>query len=186
MTEEKHYKELYDLSHLTSRVVRTMTLDLRAGKQKHNVRLEFRFSCHCYSRKPKAGETIPTHLFIPEGPRSNPRDRIFCEKRYLLSLDLLTLIDDLILNNKEVDRSRNHNIFSTHLVMFNEDGTSTEIEYYIFMDVNKKQDPSQPPKLEIFIESAYPQDDNVPNPASHGRPLKLSVVLGNVWENRKP
>jgi|GEM_PF-2084305 len=182
---EAHYKEMYDLSHL-EKLVRTMTLDLRGvNRQKHNVRLEFRFSNHCYSKRPKEGEVIPAHLLVIDGSKQNPRNRIFNEQRYLLSLDLIQKLDDLITNNREVDRSRNHNVFSTHLIQVNQDGTATEVPYYIFMDVSKKQEPQQPAKLDIFIESAYPHDENVPGPAATGRPIKLSVVLGSVWENRK-
>lgn len=48
-----------DISRLKD-MVRIMTLDLPQGNtKKKNARLEFRFSCHCYPRRPKDGEAIP-------------------------------------------------------------------------------------------------------------------------------
>jgi hypothetical protein len=50
------------------------------------------------------------------------------------------------------------------------------------MLAKKRQDPNQPHKLSIFIESAYQADSQFPAPVGKGKPMQLSVVLGEVWE----
>lgn len=175
--------QLVDISHLRE-ITRTMTLDLSRGLKKQNARLEFRFSCHCYSRGPKAGETIPQGMLIPDGPRDAPRNRIFCQIRYDLSQQLVQKIDHLIETNGLVEKSRHLNFFSTHLLTQGADGNLKQQPYYVFMLAKKKQDPNQPPKLSVFVESAYPGDTLIPAPASKGTPIQLSVVLGEVWEKK--
>ncbi len=170
----------YDLSHLAP-FTRTMDLDLRGGLVKKGARLSFRFSQHCYSRGPSVGEAIPAGRRIPEGPADNPRDRIFCEQRYEYSLQLVQHIDALIQNNGLVQRSRHLNFFATTLVLADESGESVSVPYYIFLKAKKKQDPNQPARLDIFVESAYTDDPNIPGPFGKGAPIRLSVLLGQIW-----
>lgn len=172
--------QLIDISHLRD-IQRRMTLDLRGGKQKKNAFLEFRFSCHCYSRRPKEGEAIPPKMLVPDGSVHKPRNRIFCPDRYDLSLQLVQRIDHLIETNGDVEKSRHLNFFATHLLVSGEGGNVETVPYYIFMMPKKKQDPNQPPKLDIFVESAYPGDSQIPAPISKGKPAPLSQVLGEVW-----
>jgi len=173
--------QFVDISHLKD-ITRTMTLDIsRGNKQKKDARLEFRFSCHCYSRGPKEGEAIPPGLRIPDGSFKMPRDRIFCHVRYNLSLLLVRHIDQLIEENGLVHKSRHLNFFATQLVTSDEHGVMQEIPYYVFMMAKKKKDPNQPPKLDIYIESAYPDDPSVPAPVPKGGAMRLSFVLGEVW-----
>lgn len=175
--------QLVDISHLQE-ITRTMTLDISRGNtQKKNARLEFRFSCHCYSRGPKEGEHIPPELLVPDGSAEMPRDRIFCQIRYNLSLQLVQHIDRLIEENGIVQKSRHLNFFATQLLTPDEHGVMQEMPYYVFMKAKKKQDPNQPKKLDIFIESAYPDDPSVPAPVPKGGPMRLSFVLGEVWAN---
>lgn len=175
--------ESIDISHLRP-ITRKMTLDLRGGMQKKDARLEFRFSCHCYSRGPKEDEeAIPEGMLVPDGSMEQPRDRIFCPNRYELSLQLVEKIDALIASNGNVEKSRHLNFFATSLVVQDEGGDTQDVPYYVFMKAKKKQDPNQPPKLDIFVESAYPGDTNIPAPVAKGNPMPLSEVLGEVWVN---
>lgn len=171
---------LVSISHLKP-IVRTMTLDLRGGYQKKNARLEFRFSCHCYSRRPANGVAIPADLLVRDGSKHEPRDRIFCQMRYNQSITLVQHIDDLINTNGLVQRSRHLNFFSTHVVTVDAHGVNTTTPYYIFMDATKKQDTGHPPKLDIFVESAYLEDPNIPSPSGIGAAMHLSELLGRVW-----
>ena len=160
-----------------------MTLDLRGGLQKKNARLEFRFSCHCYSRRPKEGEAIPLGMRVTDGSAHSPRNRIFCQNRYDLSLQLVNKIDNLIATNGAVERSRHLNFFAIFLPTIGENGEVEQVAYYVFMHAKKKQDPNQPPKLDIYVESAYPDDPLIPAPIGKGREASLSVMLGEVWVN---
>lgn len=170
-----------DISHLRE-ISRTMTLDLRGGMQKKNARLEFRFSCHCYSRGPKEGESIPPGMLVADGSAHKPRNRIFCQNRYDLSLQLVQKIENLIQTNGLVEKSRHLNFFATYLAAPGEGGELEQLPYYVFMKAGKKQDPNQPPKLDIFVESAYPGDPLIPAPDRMGEAVSLSVMLGKVWE----
>lgn len=172
--------QIYDLSHLAP-YTRTMDLDLRGGLVKKGARLSFRFSQHCYSRGPSVGEAIPAGWCVPEGPADKPRDRIFCVQRYGHSLQLVQHLDTLIQTNGQVQRSRHLNFFATTLVVTGANGQPVSVPYYIFLMAKKKQDPSQPPRLDIFVESAYPHDPNIPGPIGTGSPIPLSVLLGQVW-----
>lgn len=155
-----------------------MTLDLRGGVQKKDAWLEFRFSNHCYSRGPNESELpIPGEMLVRDGARQ----RIFCQTRYSLSLGLVAHIDNLIAQNGKVEKSRHLNFFSTTIVT----PAGIQTPYYVFMRPKKKQDPNQPPKLDIFVESAYHQDPNIPAPASSSGPIPLSVVLGEIWAPRR-
>ena len=157
-----------------------MDLDLRGGLVKKGARLSFRFSQHCYSRGPSVGEAIPAGWHIPEGPGDNPRDRIFCEQRYAYSLLLVQHLA-LIQNNGPVQRSRHLNFFATTFVLADESGEPVSVPYYIFLKAKKKQDPNQPARLDIFVESAYTDDPNIPGPFGTGAPIPFSVLLGQIW-----
>lgn len=171
-----------DISHLKP-VARAMTLDLRGGCQKKNARLEFRFSCHCYSRRPANGEAIPSGMQVSDGSAHDPRNRIFSWERYQHSLALVERIDDLIESNGLVLRSRHLNFFSTHVITTTASGADVATPYYIFMAPTKKQDKNQPPKLDIFVESAYPNAPSIPGPVGVGAAVPLSEMLGRAWVN---
>lgn len=170
----------YDISHLGP-ITRTMNLDLRGGSVKKNARLSFRFSCHCYSRGPSVGESIPDGWLVPDGSPQKPRDRIFSEERYNYSLQLVHHLDTLIQTNGKVQRSRHLNFFATTLTLPSSDGQQLTVPYFIFLDAKKKQDPNYPPRLDIFVESAYTDDPNIPGPFGEGAAVPLSVLLGTIW-----
>jgi len=169
--------KLVDISHLAPIQCR-MDLNVIGGKIKKNALLEFRFSNHCYSRGQKDdNEIIPNGMLVVDGVRN----RIFCQTRYTLSLNLALHINELVSTNGMVEKSRHLNFFSTTMV--SPDGV--EIPYYVFMRPQKVQKANQPPKIDIHIESAYHHDDSsIPAPISIGAPKRLSEVLGEVWSNR--
>jgi len=165
--------QFVDISHLAPMQCR-MDLNVIGGKIKKNALLEFRFSNHCYSRGQKDGEIIPDGMLVTDGLRK----RIFCQIRHSLSCNLAQHINDLVSENRMVEKSRHLNFFSTTMVS----PTGVEIPYYVFMRPQKKQDINQPPKIDIHVESAYHHDDpSIPTPTSIGAPQRLSVVLGDVW-----
>lgn len=167
---------LVDISHLAP-ITHRMTLDLRGGKQKKNAFLEISFSNHCYSRGPAEGEEIPADMFVADGSIHMPRNRIFCWNRYGHSLDLARKIGELVQNNGDVCKSRHRNFFSTTVVT--QDGD--EVSYYIFISAKKAQDDGHPPKLVLYVESAYPESPHIPSPEGQGSSMPLSEMLGKVW-----
>lgn len=78
-----------DLSHLAM-MTRQVEMHLPGGHKKV-VRVDFHFSCHCYSRSPEAyddgtQEGIPAGRLVPDGSVYMPRPRIFCPTRPLRAL----------------------------------------------------------------------------------------------------
>lgn len=169
-----------DLSHL-ARISRRLTLDLPDGKQKLNALVEFDFSSHCYSRRPKKNEAIPQGVLVKDGSKHKPRNRIFCPIRYSYSKSLVQRIDDLIANNGTVEYSRHQNFFSTSLVDFLENGQPVTISYFIFMSAKKTNRVNEERRITVFVESAYHEDPAIPPPVGHGRPIQFSKLLGCIW-----
>jgi hypothetical protein len=172
---------LVDISHLAPITLR-MNLDLRGGKQKKNAFLEISFSNHCYSRGPAEGEAIPIDMFIADGSKHMPRNRIFCWNRYRHSLDIARKVGELVENNGEVCKSRHQNFFSTTLVVQDENGNRVEVPYYIFISARKAREEGKPQKLVLYVESAYPDSPSIPSPVGQGGPMPLSEMLGKVWD----
>lgn len=168
----------YSLAHLST-IERRVEVPLRGGLKKTIV-VEFRFSCHCYSRGPSQGEVIPPALLIPDGSVQKPRDRIFDKRRYELSHQLVGCIDALLSSEGTVHRSRHDNFFRVDTLQENVNGVLTPISYYIFMSARKVAEPGQPKRIKIYVESAYPELPAVPPPVStQAHPFR--EVLGKIW-----
>jgi len=169
---------VYPLAHLAP-IERRVEVLLRGGLKK-TISVEFRFSCHCYSRGPAQGEAIPPALLIPEGSVQKPRNRIFDPRRYELSRQLVTSIDTLLAGDGIVHHSRHDNFFRVDTLQENADGVLTPISYYIFLSARKVTVPGQPKRIKIYVESAYPELAAVPSPVStQAQPFKS--VLGKIW-----
>lgn len=168
----------YSLAHLAP-IERRVEVPLRGGLKK-TLLVEFRFSCHCYSRGPSQGEAIPPQLRIADGSRHMPRDRIFDERRYALSHQLVACIDALIASNATVHRSRHDNFFRIDTLQESANGVLTPFSYYIFMSVRKVAEPGQAKRIKIYVESAYPHLPAVPAPTSV-QEWPFRQVLGKIW-----
>jgi hypothetical protein len=173
--------KIYDLCHLNI-IRRKSTAELRQSKKE--VPVEVHFSCHCWSRKPLENEPIPpTHLIL-DGSKVAPRNRIFCESRYELSLELPKLIDDMLQTNRRVYYTHRDNIVRIDWVAPIVAGPAPE-QYYLFMKMEKKTPEGQAKHVKIFVESAYPDSVMYENP-SYGKPVSFSKLLGDCWELRYP
>ena len=168
----------YSLAHLAP-IERRVEVPLRGGLTK-SVLVEFRFSCHCYSRGPSQGEAIPPQLRIADGSVHMPRDRIFDERRYALSHRLAACIDALIDTQGTVHRSRHDNFFRIDTLQESANGVLTPVSYYIFMSARKVAEPGQAKRIKVYLESAYPALPAVPAPASV-QELPFRQVLGKIW-----
>lgn len=168
----------YSLAHLAD-IERRIEVPLR-GDQKKIVLVEFRFSNHCYSRGPAQDEVIPPALKIPDGSKEKPRDRIFDQRRYNLSFQLVACIDTLIASQGNVHNSRHDNFFRMDTLQESIQGVLTPVSYYIFMSAKKSALPEQEKRIRVHVESAYPELPNVPNPEST-RERPFVEVLGEIW-----
>jgi hypothetical protein len=125
----------FDLSHLNPIKAKT-TAKLRAGEKKVTVQLEF--SCHCWSRKPAEGETIPPTHLVPDGSKEMPRNRIFCEGRYELSKALPEVIDKMLTSSGRIHKTKKKNIVRIDWVAPVVPGAPVT-EYFVFMKLEKRE-----------------------------------------------
>ena len=175
---ERASAEAISLAHLAP-IDRRIDVPLRGGFSK-KILVEFRFSCHCYSRGPSKDETIPPALRVPDGSVHTPRDRIFDQRRYDLSFNVVACIDALIASQGDVNKSRHDNFFRVDTLTELVGGMPQPVSFYIFMSAKKVTDPGMEKRIRIYVESAYPELPNVPAPHST-RALPFGAVLGTVW-----
>jgi|SRR5471030_1743838 len=173
--------KVYDLSHL-SIIRRKAVAKLRQSEKE--VLIEVHFSCHCWSRKPLTNEPIPSTHLVPDGSKVHPRNRIFCESRYELSLELPRLVDEMLTTNRRVYYTDKDNIVRIDWVAPIVAGTKPE-QYYLFMKVEKKTPKGEAKHVKIFVESAYPESVMYENPV-YGKPVSFNQLLGDCWELRYP
>ena len=167
-----------DFSHLLP-VTKKVTLELKGGHRKV-VPVEFNFSCHCYSRGLSSGEVAPLGHGIQDGSVKKPRPRTFDHQRYALSFKLVALIDQLILTNGVVTKSRHDNFFRVEMVEDNEVADPKSISYFLFFHARKVQEPNRPKSLLVWVESAYPEKEGIPHPDGLGS-RTFGEMLGEKW-----
>lgn len=170
--------QVIPLDHLQP-IQRSVELELR-GNIRKIISVEFRFSCHCYSRGPSEGEAIPAGEFVPDGSPAKPRNRIFDQRRYDLSKQLIGFIDLLIASNSIVTKSRQDNFFRVDSIQSQTNGIVTSVPYFIFMHARKTQEPNRPKSIKVHVESAYPEQPGIPHPAGRGSKT-FGAMLGEAW-----
>jgi hypothetical protein len=172
-----------DLSHLQD-IRCKIPATLRGGLKK-DIPVEVTFSCHCYSRRLKAGEVMPAgKLVAKEGPRDAPRDRIFDPRRYDFSKRLREAIVQLIAADERIFQTQHHNFVRIEVVEEQQDGTAQQLDYYVFLSMRKHDQPNEPKVIRLFVESAYPEDLLHYDRPKLGKPMPLTRALAECWENR--
>jgi len=170
--------EQIDLSHLAS-ITRKVSLELRGNLHK-TVEVEFHFSCHCFSRGLAEGEKAPAGHEVPDGSAQMPRPRVFDRERYALSHRLVQIIDKLIADNGVVTKTRHENFYRVDQVETTRDGATRAVAYFIFFHARKVQQPNRPKSLLVWVESAYPEQDDIPHPRGQGS-RSFAAMLGEKW-----
>ena len=141
------------------------------------LRVNVRFSNHCFSFKPDPAVSYDPELLLLDHAN---RERVFCPIRYQLSFDLPSIVRSL--NNpqcKVYETSARRN-YTYSLKIENPKGP-----YHLFFELSrdntargKQQD------LNLFIESAYHEDPLKGSPATIGK-IGFHVLCTNV-DLRKP
>lgn len=162
---------------------RRVNLQLAGGITKA-VDVEFRFSSHCYSRLPADGEQIPPDALVPDGSEHHPRNRIYDQVRYDLSLKLVECIDHIIATDAVVTRSKHNNFFHVSVAEITPGGVAIQVDYYVFMSARKVSEPNQPKMIKIFVETAYPNDPAGAAPGG-GASRTFGTMLGEYWAPQK-
>jgi hypothetical protein len=162
---------VFDLSHL-----RPLEFVVPSKKLRREIRVWCRFTTHCFTRKPTAGEAGP--VLLDEGRRP----RMFCPDRYRLSLALPDAIRLLSAGDRHVHQTAaERNWMHRHQVVVAVDDMPTP--YQIFFSV-RKAPRAAGSDVEMTVESAYPADP-LRLPALRGRMLFAGVLVA-VVEKRTP
>lgn len=156
----------YDLGHLAFRTFE-WEIELK-NKQKKAIKVDVRFSCHCFSRKPKQKEVFDAAQVVMD----HKGVRLFDTLRYELSLGLPALIADL--PSQKVFHTGYHNLVRVSLI----DKYGEATKYYVFLALSRDGK-----RVKMVVESAYP-DDLVEDKPKYDKPIRFLVALRNVYERR--
>ena len=168
-------------------ITRKVRLELQ-GNTETTVEVRFLFSCHCYSRGLADCELAKPGHEVPDGSVHDPRPREFDAERYALSHGLVALIDQLIASNGHVSkttRTDRESFYRIDQVETQRDGTQRLVSYFIFFHATKMQEPERQRYLKVFVESAYPEKDNIPHPGGRGG-KSFAAMLGETWVGLPP
>lgn len=172
----------YDLGHLAPKPHKS-PVNLPGGILK-DVPVQVAYTMHCYSRGLRSGEVVqdvaPTHLLY-----DGNKPRVFCERRYILSLQLPRLMRELLAQPTLVHAVRGNNYVRIELVEELADGTITTVTYYIILQLRKSA-PAEQRFIKMRVETAYPEDLVHYQPTVYDpKGLKLEKLLRELWIYRE-
>lgn len=161
----------YTFSHLEP-----FTMRFDSNQAKRKLRINVRFSNHCFSFSPEGGAFYLESFKLND---HNGRERIFCPIRHNLSLGLPSIVRSL--NNPEckVRQTAARRNFNYSLEIDDPKGP-----YHLFFEVSKTVGASaRMQDLNFFLESAYPEDPVLGKPDLLGR-IKFHTLCTNVFLNK--
>lgn len=157
---------VYDLTHLSFKV-HCWEIELK-NKQKKLVHVDVKYSCHCFTRKPKQDEEFDESWVIMD----HTQRRLFDTMRYALSLELPEIIATL--PGQKVFQTGHHNLVRVAAV--NNAGAASD--YFIFFELSRSGK-----RMKLFVESAYTADLLIDKP-KYEKPIRFLVALRNSYEGR--
>lgn len=167
----------YPLDHMN--VMKSYTTALLGNVHKR-VAVEITYSCHCWSRLPVEGESIPPNRFVADGSVQNPRNRIFCEERHELSRSLPSAMEKMLLHSGHVSKTDQENILRIDEAIPVVANGST-VKYYIFMTMEKRMPEGKQKYIRIFVETAYPENV-LYKKMGDGKPYSFAKLAGETWK----
>jgi hypothetical protein len=177
--------QLIDLSHLSEPFTRRLDLKLPGGMVKKNVEVEFKFTCHCYSRSPHifddgSKEAIPPGMLVADGSPKQPRNRIFCPDRYELSKLLPGCLAEMVAQDGAVTRTQHLNYFHIKHLSHNVQGLVSPANYFIFMGIRiVRPEEYLAKRFRVTIESAH-----VDSKTGGRYSRAFSQALGEIWSGQ--
>ncbi|ORJ64421.1 hypothetical protein B5717_22980 [Aeromonas hydrophila] len=158
----------YQFSHLEPFTMRFVSK--AAGR---TLRVNVRFSNHCFSHSPEDGATYPSQLMLQD---HNDKARVFCSIRYRLSVDLPAIVRSLNNPACKVYQTAARRNFNYSLEVSDPKGP-----YHLFFEVARtKGNDAKMQDLSLFVESAYHEDPLGEGPALLGR-IGFHVLCTNVF-----
>lgn len=174
----------YDLKHLAPKPHKSPVM--LPGEILKPVPVQVAYTMHCFTRGLRTlhGETIhdvpATHVLY-----DGKEPRVFCERRYVLSLQLPKLMEDVLTQPTQVHSVRGGNYVRIELVEELADGTTTAVTYFIILQM-RKSTPDEQRFIKIRVETAYPEDLVHYQPTVYDpKGLKLEKLLRELWTYRE-
>jgi len=169
-----------DISHLAP-TQHLVDVPLRGGHLK-TIPVEIAYTNHCYSRMPRAaiGERICRANVVMDGRKQ----RLFCDRRYSLSLHLPRIMSELVRSENPVWSIPGNNFVQVELV--EEEGTRARatVNYYVMMRIWKCVVPNEPKCVKVRVETAFPEDLLFYAKPVLKKPFSFRKLLACVWEGR--
>ncbi|ELV7510824.1 TPA: hypothetical protein P2Q98_004519 [Aeromonas veronii] len=162
----------YEFSHLDP-----FTMRFVSNSAHRQLRVNVRFSNHCFSYSPIDGQERPAPLMLFD---HNDRERIFCPTRYRLSLSLPDIVRSLNNPKCKVYQTAARRNFNYSLQVDDPKGP-----YHLFFEISKSTgQAAQMQDLNMFVESAYHEEPIGKSPDLLGK-IGFHVLCTNVYL-RKP
>lgn len=153
----------YSMGHLDARM---FSCPIPSGKFVLGIRA--RFSNHCFTEEYDPDKHVDQEP-IPDGIRK----RALCPIRHALSFNLPDIIDSL--PNAQIQQTYEKRNYVHYVAV----ATATNGPYAVFFSI-KKSDPGRRQHLELFVESAYVDDEVVLKAAKRPNAIRFSVLAFKV------
>lgn len=161
--------QVYDLSHL-----HPFQFDVSSSKVPRRLRINVRFTNHCFSEAFDPAKHPADEPVIPDGQRR----RAFCPDRYDLSPRLPSLIRGLADPAARVhETAARRNWMHAALVEVPFAGTRYQIFFELRRTVPERR---RLQDLDMVVESAYPADPSRTEPNILG-PVRFALLAGSLY-----
>ena len=157
------------------------------GDKLKDLPVEVGYTMHCWTRglRERDGETIDnvpaTHLFM-----DGKEPRLFCQRRYSLSLQLPDLMKKVLAEHPSVYLLKTGNHVNIETMEELADGTLVKITYYIILHLRKHAPLEQRRVIKLRVETAFPEDlENYERLVYDPKGKNLEVILRELWLYRE-
>lgn len=158
--------KIYSLEHLHPFALEVIQ-EAISDKPERKYPFSVSFSLHCFSKKINPSDN--KNLYY----KDSREERTFCFNRYELSKKLPEIIKEI--GKKKCNHTEHGNFFIVEILK--DDGNT--INYEIYFKVTKGKGGN----LNLYIESAYPRDDEHPRKKKK-KPIGFYVIAYNKLHNK--
>lgn len=159
-------ERVYNLSHLHPFSF-DFVVPAKDGKPEQRYGIDVIFSLHCFSRGIPAGEAYLADLAYADSREV----RLFDEQRYTHSLRLPEVIRSI--GDRRCFHTGHDNFFTVELI-----GAQGErVEYTVYFKLSRAP---RKGRLNLYVQSAYVQDDIPQTRPKPRKPIRFSLIAYNV------
>ena len=164
--------QTYKFSHLEPQT-ETFVRPAAKDQPSETFTVDIRYSDHCFTRSPMAGENFAADLVYRNGDK---KIRLFCPQRHEMSKLLPGLIRSLP-ERKPQHNGNNGNFFTIDAL----DLSGEPVKYIIIFNVRK----SGKGRMELLVETAYIEDPDFGSAPLTGRRVRFWIILNNTYKGLK-